>query len=254
MTTRALFGATGLVGQNLRHQVSFDLMFSRTNAEDCLHVEVDELVICGLPAEKWRANLDPVSDWANTQKVQNLIATMHAEHVFLISTVDVYQQPLRVNEESQNLHNEPGYGLHRLLFERFVTSHFPRVTILRLPALFGPGLKKNYLFDALHENQLENISLNSSYQWYPLERLWRDAQVVRNAGVQLCNFAVEPLPTKLWMSRFFPNLLTQCNDNPGSSYDMITTHGRLFGENGEYMLRNESVMEDMGRFIHRVKP
>lgn len=253
MIKRALFGATGFVGQNLLSQASFDLLFSRANAEDCRHLKVDEIVLCGLPAEKWRANQDPVADLSNAQRVQDLISTMRAEHVLLISTVDVYADPVRVNEDSHNLQTEPGYGFNRLLFERFVTDHFPQVTILRLPALFGPGLKKNALFDALKENQVYKISLNSIFQWYPLERLWRDAQIVRNAGVQVCNFAVEPLLTKQWMMQFFPNLLLQCNDDPGASYDVLTRHSSLFGQSGDYMLSSESILEYMDRFIDETR-
>ena len=183
----------------------------------------------------------------------DLISTVRAGHVLLISTVDVYAVPLRVKEDSHNFQTEPGYGLHRLLFERFVIEHFSRVTILRLPALFGVGLKKNALFDALQENQLQNISLNSSFQWYPLERLWRDAQVVRNAGVQLCNFAVEPVATKEWMALFFPDILARCNEKPGACYNMLTIHGRLFDQGGDYMLLRESVLEAMGRFIDEAR-
>jgi nucleoside-diphosphate-sugar epimerase len=253
MTKRALFGATGFVGQNLRRQASFDLEFSRKNSDFMQKAQIDDLILCGLPAEKWRANLDPKSDWSNIQRVKELISTVHAERVLLISTVDVYSVPIGVDEDSNNFHTTPGYGLNRLLFERFVTERFPCVTILRLPAIFGPGLKKNALFDMLYGNQIENISLNSSFQWYPLEYLWRDAERVRNAGISVCNFAVEPLPTRDWITRFFPDKLALCNVRSGPNYDIYTRHAALFESCSKYILGREAVLESMGRFIREVQ-
>ena len=42
------------------------------------------------------------------------------------------------------------YGRNRYYVEKFVNSHFANCTIIRLPSLFGKGLKKNFIYDLLH--------------------------------------------------------------------------------------------------------
>jgi hypothetical protein len=254
MIRRVLFGATGFVGRNLLRQARFDLEISRVNARELRGADVEELVLCGLPAEKWRANKDPMKDWQNVEIVSDLLSSVRARRVLLISTVDVYAVPFGVDEDSAEFQTQPGYGLNRLRFERFVAEHFPCVTILRLPALFGPGLKKNILFDAIHKNQVHTICLNSVFQWYPLNRLWYDAQIILDAGIDLCNLAVEPLPTREWMTRFFPHLLGECSDEFGASYDMRTKHHALFGGIKGYMIARSVALEAMGHFIREAYP
>ena len=41
----------------------------------------------------------------------------------------------------------PAYGRNRLQLERWVREDYPNALIVRLPALYGIGLKKNFLFD-----------------------------------------------------------------------------------------------------------
>ena len=44
----------------------------------------------------------------------------------------------------------------------------------RLPGLFGPDLRKNVLFDLLHDNLLEKIQPRSTFQWFDVELTWED--------------------------------------------------------------------------------
>jgi hypothetical protein len=65
-----------------------------------------------------------------------------------------------------------------------------------LPALFGKGLKKNIIYDLIHNNQIQNIPLNSSFQWYNLDWLKKDIEIIINNKIQICNLFTEPIETK----------------------------------------------------------
>ena len=92
------------------------------------------------------------------------------------------------------------------MLEQFVREKFPHALTLRLPGLFGAGLKKNILFDLMHQNRLPHINPASEFQWYPLDRLWRDIQTGLDAGLDLVNLSVAPVPTKAIIERCFPSL------------------------------------------------
>src|SRR5262249_30516687 len=133
------------------------------------------------------------------------LRTVTARTFVLISTIDVYPFTRDADEglDPQGLPNH-AYGTHRLQFEAFVRDCFPEALIIRLPALFGPGLRKNVLFDLLNGNQLELINPDSRFQWYPLERLPHDLALAQASGLRLVNLFTEPVPTRSILERFFP--------------------------------------------------
>ena len=69
---------------------------------------------------------------------------------------------------------------------------FP-TTIIRLPALFGKGLRKNVLYDLLHKKHLDKINLNSSYQFYNLKNLNNDIDKALENNLETLNIATEPI-------------------------------------------------------------
>ena len=80
------------------------------------------------------------------------LSHINARHCIGISTCDVYEVPQDVDEDTDieaTLETLHPYGKHRFHIEEFMRSHFERVTIIRLPALFGKGLKKNVDKDAV---------------------------------------------------------------------------------------------------------
>ncbi len=48
---------------------------------------------------------------------------------------------------------------------------------MRLPGLYGPGLKKNVIFDFLHDNDVHKIDSRGVFQFYDTTRLWRDLEI-----------------------------------------------------------------------------
>ena len=115
----------------------------------------------------------------------------------VISTVAVYPSPVGRGRGHADRPDLPAaYGRHRLLLERLAADHFPRVLSVRLPGLFGPGLKKNAVYDLLHDNETHKIPADGVYQFYNLDRLWRDVQAALAAGLSVVNFATEPVSVR----------------------------------------------------------
>lgn len=66
----------------------------------------------------------------------------------LISTIDVFKNPVEVDEYAQiELDSLQAYGKNRRLLEIWTRENFPDALIVRLPRLFGKNLKKNFIYD-----------------------------------------------------------------------------------------------------------
>lgn len=156
--------------------------------------------IFAVPAEKWKANANPENDAAVVNALQEIIATVKTDLFVLISTIDVYElgNTSKHNEDTDSssyMDKHHAYGKNRFLFEKFVMDKFPRHVILRLPALHGPFLKKNYVYDLLNDNGVDRIKRNSCFQWYDLTRLNADIETALAAGISVVNLFPEPVWT-----------------------------------------------------------
>lgn len=247
--TTALIGHTGFVGSNLARQHRFDIHFNSGNFRDMAGREFELLVCAGLSAAKWLANRDPQDDWARIALLQDVLARVRARRFILISTVDVYPVPMAV-DESTVIDEGAGhaYGRHRRIFEQFVTEHFPDVLIARLPALFGPGLKKNVLFDLLHANCLDAINPVSRFQWYSIDRLWADLERCGALGLRLVNLVTEPVATSAILARCFPAVGVGAQA-PAVAYDVHCLWAAQLGGADGYLQNSAAVLTDIERFV-----
>lgn len=144
-------GCTGFVGSNLMRSGAFDLGVHSTDVGDAFGTEPSLLVYAGLRAEKFLADAEPERDWAAVEAAAAQIESIRPKRLVLISTIDVYRKPVGVDEGDEP--EEEGlrpYGLHRLRLERWARAYRREALIVRLPGLFGPGLKKNFIYDLLH--------------------------------------------------------------------------------------------------------
>lgn len=146
----ALVGCTGFVGGNLATQHVFDEQYHSTDVGLGFGHAHSLVVYAGVPAEKYLANADPAADRAVVDAAFENLRRLEPERVVLLSTVDVYRSPCGVDEASfmplEGLH---AYGADRLRLEGRVRQAWPGSLVLRLPALFGPGLKKNFVYDLI---------------------------------------------------------------------------------------------------------
>jgi len=248
---QALIGHTGFVGSNLARSEAFDATYNSTNIETIRGRHFHRLVCAGVPAVKWWANQHPAEDRATIARLTTALSAVAADSFILISTIDVYPRPVAVDETVMPVAADAveAYGRHRLELEQFVANHFPTTHIIRLPALFGRGLKKNALFDLMNDNRLAWVHPDSRFQWYPLARLATDLQHVERHGVALANFATEPVTMREIQQRYFPGKRLGGEVDRAALYDFRTRYGALWGRPDGYCLGQAEVLDAMGRYL-----
>ena len=253
MSRSALVGYTGFVGGTLHRARAFDALVNSKNADDLRGGAFDLVIHAGVPAVKWIANKDPAADRAAISSIRDVLATMKIAELILISTIDVYPDPSAPLDEGGAIDPERNhaYGRHRFELEQWVRGHFANVRIVRLPALFGEGLKKNVVFDLLHDNQVGNINPASRFQWYPLTRLHADIETIRARDIRLVNLFPEPIRTSEIVDRFFPGAPTAPASEPAPAYDLRTRYSEAFGGPPGYRLSGTAVLDDLAAFIAR---
>jgi hypothetical protein len=246
----ALIGHTGFVGGNLLRQRPFDCLYNSKNIEDICGRSFELVVCAAIPAAKWLANKDPAGDWQNIQRLIGNLAQVTTGSFVLISTIDVYPALLRVDETTDptGQPNHP-YGRHRLAMESFVRERFPRHHILRLPGLFGPGLKKNVIYDLLHDNCLDLINPDGCYQYYCLDNLWADVAKAMSFALPILNVSSEPISTREIIHRFFPGKIVGSQAGPAAVYDFRSIYAHHWGGANGYLYGREQVLIELGAFI-----
>ena len=111
----------------------------------------DLLIYAGMRAEKYLANTAPQADMELVFRAEENIAKIAPKKLVLISTIDVFHNPNGKDEDApvttEGLH---AYGLNRYRLEQWVRERHPDALIVRLPALYGLHMKKNFIYDFLH--------------------------------------------------------------------------------------------------------
>ena len=144
----ALIGYTGFVGQNLLKQSKFDDLYNSKNITEIRNKTYNLAVCSAIPASMWLANNHPEKDFNNILSLLNNLKQSDINKIILISSIAVFKQPVTgFDEESSDFEDVLAYGKNRRFAEQFILENFKDCHILRLPALFGSGLKKNFIYD-----------------------------------------------------------------------------------------------------------
>ena len=245
----ALIGSTGFVGSNLRRMSSFGSLFNSTNIDGIRGRKFRRLVSAAPGAEKWKANLDPASDRAAVEKLWHSLESVEAGKVILISTVDVYPHPVGVDENSEiDMERCSPYGRHRLELERKVADRFDAL-IVRLPGLFGPGLRKNALYDLLNDHRVPAIDSGAIYQFYDITRLAGDLELAERANLALLNVATEPIGIDLVAREVFDTPLVSGENPIPARYDFRTLHAEFFGGRDGYLQSSNAILEEIREWV-----
>ena len=149
--SNGLIGHTGFVGGALLRQAAFAVCFNSANIAAIEGQALGTLVCAAAPGSMLEANRAPERDAAQIAALIERLSKVRAERFVLISSIAVLADFGGGDDEgTQAFQQELAYGSHRRALEAFVESHFPNSLIVRLPALFGTELRKNFLFDLMN--------------------------------------------------------------------------------------------------------
>ena len=143
-----LVGSTGFVGKNLLETHFFSAQCHSKDVVQYYQSKPDLCIYAGVPSAMYVANSNPEKDYSIVKQAMENIRGIGAKKIVLISTVAVYHETKSVDENCLiKIEKLSAYGRNRAILEKWIRKEFPNSTIIRLPALYGNGLKKNFLYD-----------------------------------------------------------------------------------------------------------
>lgn len=146
-----LIGHTGFVGQTLSRQHRFAAPFNSASISQAAGQDFATVVCAAAPGSMFEASRFPERDAKAIDGLISRLSSFRAKRFVLISTIAMLARfDGQATESTTAFQTEVPYGVNRRRLEVFCAGHFKDCLILRLPALFGPGLRKNFLFDMLN--------------------------------------------------------------------------------------------------------
>ena len=222
-----LIGYTGFVGSNLDHS-KYDIFINSKNYHSIKNQSFDNVICCGFSGTKYIANKNPTEDWNRIKELLDTILTIQCNNFILISTIDIYF--------------DHAYGEHRKEIEDILRDYFvERLTIVRLPGIYGKNLKKNAIYDLMHNHNLNQISLKDQYQWYSLFDLETD--MASNMDKKIIELFPEPI-----LIEEINNAIFQFDAGSFSTSDPTKHY-----DNKPYIYSKELVLEKIKRDIPKIK-
>ena len=249
---QALIGATGYVGTTLRTQRSFSALYHSADIATIDGRHFDLVICAAAPAAKWLANQQPAADLANIQRLAGHLATMRAERFILISTVDVLRMPPAADETTPlDTARCDAYGANRAWLEEFVRAQFAQHLIVRLPGLFGRGLRKNFIYDLLQRAESPWTDAESRFQFYDMARLNADLQhaELQFAPGTTVHFATAPVRAADVARDVFGLEFSNRTAAGPVDYDMRTIHAARWGVDGHYLYDAAETMARLRAFV-----
>jgi hypothetical protein len=150
VSRKALIGSTGFVGGALARQRQFDCAYNSKSIGEIARERFDLVICAGAPATMWEANARPEADAANLSRLYEALRLADIKRLVLISTITVFDDvSAGYTESSATFEDDMAYGRNRRQLELLAMDAFD-CHVVRLPALFGPGLKKNFIFDLMN--------------------------------------------------------------------------------------------------------
>jgi nucleoside-diphosphate-sugar epimerase len=254
--TTALIGYTGFVGSNILAARAFDDLYNSSNIGEIAGRRYDLVVSAANAADSYRINQHPDEDLASIDAFAGTVTQAEIGTLVLISTVCVYAESERSDENTPITTDEiTPYGRNRFHLEQVLADRF-RTTILRLPQLFGSGLKKGIVYDLANAYRVEHIRPEGRFQYYGLDRLWNDAEVALRNGLSVLNVATPPISNARVAAECFDiDISSQVPAEPESPFsrmytrNMTTIHSGLFGRDDGYLIGEIEELASIRSFV-----
>lgn len=260
----ALAGYTGFIGSNIFARASnrIDGIFNTQNIEKAYGLEPDVLIYAGLKPDKELAERAPYQHLEKVLEAQETIRKINPYKIVLISSTDVYKNPVGVDEENSvfavgsDRADKKGispYNLNRYYFEEWVRKYYPESLIIRLATPYGLNYKHNHISRFADEREMRRIDSKSKYQFYPLTRIWEDIQTALAENLTLVNLTSEPITAGELFRYLTGKELSQKQDKDTEkklveTYDVMSIHAQKFGGGEHYICRKSEIMGSMKQF------
>lgn len=248
----ALIGYTGFVGGNIGAQHTFTDYYNSKNIAEIEGKEYDLVVSAANRAEMWRINQEPEKDLAEINEFISHVGKAKIAKLVLVSTVGVYKNPNSATEDTPiDTDGLLPYGANRYYLEQYCRDTFD-TTIVRLPGLFGTGLKKNVIYDLLRDNNVEKIHKDGVYQYYNLDNIWKDIETAMANNLPLVNLATPPISTEeVAKYAFEMDFTNQPADVKPAFWDMHSKYASVYGGEGDYLCTKQQELDDIKAFVQR---
>lgn len=252
----ALIGHTGFVGSNIAAAHAFDDLYNTSNIADIAGRSYDLVVSAAARADSHRINHEGEQDRAEIDRYVELLSGVRIERLVLVSTVCVYPGGGSPDETTPLAPDDlTPYGVNRLHMEQTLAGRFDTLA-LRLPQLYGLGMKKGIVHDLLNDHRVEYIRPQGRFQYYDLRRLWADVTIALDAGLSSLNLATPALTSEQVARECFGvDLSAQVvpgEESPFASMytrDMRTAHAGLFGGPPGYLLDADAELAALRAFV-----
>lgn len=237
-----IIGSTGFVGQQLLRILPDVTTIGRSDVANRILYPIQVLYIAAPGAMKWQIDAEPLEDLAEVQRLTSYIKQLRPQRVYLFSTIDVFSDRSNCSESSKRIQS-PSYGGNRTYFEDSLLNMDTETYVRRLGGLFGPGLKKNLIFDLIHrrEDQLLKYNPNSRFQYLSLDSSVRLSLSTLLDGHRIVNIVGEPISAGSIAGKY-RNLLS--SSAPEVHYDVKTEF-----HSEPYFQRANEILRDINNFI-----
>ena len=260
----ALAGYTGFVGSNIYVRASnrIDGIFNTQNIEKAYGLEPDVLIFAGLKPDRRLAERAPYQHLEMVLAAQETIKKINPYKLVLISSTEVYKNPVGVDEENSvfavgsdkvDKKEVLPYNLNRYYFEEWARKYYPNALILRLATPYGLNFKHNRIKKFADERAMQEIDSTSTYQFYPLSRIWEDIQTALAERLTLVNFTSEPITAGelyrcLTGKELHSGTAKDTLKRTLKTHDVMSVHASKFGGSGNYICTKSEILGSIRQF------